>query len=147
MSQRMTEDRFIRLADAYGADISRWPQAERADALALAEAKPGFAERWLAAERRLDAALTLPPVAEPRPALRARIIEAAPRQRAIGRALRWLAGAGLGVGLAASCAAGVAAGVVLAPEGVTQLIGGASVADNAGDVSSLADPAGDAANG
>jgi hypothetical protein len=83
--------------------------------------------------------------AEPSAGLRARIIAAAPRERAIGRAWRWLAGAALGLGLAGSCAAGVAAGVSLAPAGLTRLIG--APAAGANDVSSLADPAGDAADG
>jgi hypothetical protein len=83
--------------------------------------------------------------AEPGSDLRARIIAAAPRQQAIGRAWPWFAGAALGVGLAGSCAAGVAAGVSLAPAGVSHLIG--APAAGADDVSSLADPAGDAADG
>ena len=86
---------------------------------------------------------------EPSFELRSRIIAAAPRQRAIGRAWRWAAGAGLGFGLAASCAAGVAAGFTLAPSGLTRLIGEPPA--SASDLSSLADPGGspgdDAADG
>jgi hypothetical protein len=81
--------------------------------------------------------------AEPGAALRARIVAAAPRERTIGRTWRWLAGAALGVGLAGAGAAGVAAGLGLAPAGVLRLNG----APAGGDVSSLADPAGDAADG
>jgi len=83
--------------------------------------------------------------AEPGAELRARIIAGAPRQRAIGRVWRRLAGAAIGLGLAGSCAAGVAAGVALAPDGVSRLIG--APAAGASDLSSLADPAGDAADG
>ena len=83
--------------------------------------------------------------AEPGAELRARIIAAAPRQRTIGRAWRWLAGAALGLGLAGSCAAGVAAGVSLAPAGAAHLIGAPAASGDG--VSSLADPAGDAADG
>jgi len=90
---------------------------------------------------RLDNLLAAYADAEPGADLRTRIIAAAPRQRTIGRAWRWLAGAALGVGLAGSGAAGVAAGVSLAPAGVSHLIGAPD------GVSSLADPAGDAANG
>ncbi len=97
-------------------------------------------------DHRLDALLAAYRAAEPRPGLRARIIEAAPRQRAIGRAWRWIAGAGLGVGLAAACAAGVAAGITLAPDSVTRLISGAPAGGGA-EVSSLVDPADDPAIG
>jgi hypothetical protein len=97
-------------------------------------------------DERLDALLAAYRAGEATPALRARIALAAPRERAVGRAWRWIAGAGLGVGLAASCAAGVAAGVTLAPVGVTQLISGPA-APAAADASSLADPADDAASG
>jgi len=93
----------------------------------------------------LDHLLAAYAAAEPGAELRARIIAAAPRQRTIGRAWRWLAGAALGVGLAGSCAAGVAAGVSLAPAGVAHLIGAPPAGVD--DVSSLADPASDAADG
>jgi anti-sigma factor RsiW len=95
-------------------------------------------------DERLEAMLTAYAAAEPDSALRARIIGAAPRQRAIGRAWRWAAGLALGVGLAGSCAAGVAAGFTLTPGALARTISGS----NATVVSdSLADPAGDAATG
>jgi hypothetical protein len=83
--------------------------------------------------------------AEPSADLRLRIIAGAPRERAIGRAWRRLAGAALGLGLAGSCAAGVAAGVSIAPVGAARLIG--APAAGASDVGSLADPTDDAADG
>ena len=95
---------------------------------------------------RLDTLLSRCPTAEPGVALRDRIVAAAPRQRAIGRAWRWLSGAGLGAARAASCAAGIAAGVTLTPAGVTQLISGHPT-DEAADLGSLADPATDPASG
>ncbi|HEX3920332.1 MAG TPA: hypothetical protein VHW60_23575 [Caulobacteraceae bacterium] len=140
----MTEDRFRHLASAYGADLARWPKAERAAAAEFLARHADVAGRMLAAEQPLDDTLAADAVAEPRPALRARIIEAAPRQRAAGRAMRWLTAAGLGLGLAASCAAGVAAGFSLTPHSVVHMIGGHS--DEAAEGSSLADPLGDAAD-
>lgn len=99
---------------------------------------------------RLDTLLSLYRAAEPGAALRERIIAAAPRQRAIGRAWRWMRGVGLGAALAACGAAGVAAGFTLAPESLTRVISGrdAAVADGAvADIGSLADPAADPASG
>ena len=97
-------------------------------------------------EAHLDALLAAYQIAEPGAGLRARIIAGAPRQRAIGRAWRWIGGAGLGAVLAASCAAGVAVGLTLAPASLAQAISGHAAAP-ATDVSSLADPADDPAIG
>jgi hypothetical protein len=97
-------------------------------------------------DTRLDALLAAYRAGEPGAALRGRIIAAAPRQRAIGRAWRWMSGAGLGAALAASGAAGVAAGLTLAPASLAQAVSGhpAAAAD---EISSLADPADDPAIG
>jgi hypothetical protein len=91
---------------------------------------------------RLDTLLSLYRATEPAADLRDRIVAAAPRQRAIGRAWQWISGAGVGLALVTSCVAGVAAGLTLAPAGVTQLIGGHPTG---ADLSSLADPADDPA--
>jgi hypothetical protein len=90
-------------------------------------------------DTRLDALLAAYRAAEPSAALRADIAAAAPRQRAIGRAWRWLGAAGLGAVLAGACAAGVAAGLTLAPSSLTRLISGHE--GPAPAISSLADPA------
>jgi hypothetical protein len=140
----MNEDRFLQLASAYGADLARWPESERTAAAEVLAARPDIAVALLAAERQLDATLNRYGPADASPTLRRRVIEAAPRERRVGRALRWLVGAGLGFGLAASCAAGVAAGVSLAPPSVTRIFDQAHGGD---DVSSLASPFDDAANG
>lgn len=95
-------------------------------------------------DARLDALLAAYAVGDPDAALRARIVAAAPRQRAIGRAWRWIGGAGLGAVLAAACAAGVAAGLTLAPTNLARAITGRP-AQPVADVSSLADPADDPA--
>lgn len=97
-------------------------------------------------DTRLHALLAASRPPDPGAELRARIIAAAPRQRAIGRAWRWLGGAGLGAVLAGSCAAGVAAGLTLAPASLTRLVGGHANAP-ATDITTLADPADDPAIG
>jgi hypothetical protein len=97
-------------------------------------------------DRRLGALLAAYGAAEPGAELRARIVAAAPRQRAIGRAWRWIGGAGLGAVLAASCAAGVAAGLTLAPASLTRLVGAHARAP-ADEITTLADPADDPAIG
>jgi hypothetical protein len=98
-------------------------------------------------DERLDALLAAYRAAEPDADLRGRIVAAAPRQRAIGRAWRWLGGAGLGAMLAASCAAGVAAGLTLAPASLARAISDHAVAAPTEAASSLADPADDPAIG
>lgn len=94
---------------------------------------------------RLETLLAAYRSAEPSADLRARITTAAPRQRAIGRAWRWLGAAGLGAVLAGSCAAGVAAGLTLAPPSLTRLISVRAAPTAA--ISSLADPASNPAIG
>jgi hypothetical protein len=138
----MTEERFLTLVSAYGADPRRWPHGERAVAAAFLEANPGLVAACREAEAALDAVLAQHAASAPGAALRRRIVDAAPRERAAGRTWRWLAGAGLGLGLAASAAAGVAAGFVLAPPNVARLV--APHAAPAAEVSTLADPVGDA---
>jgi hypothetical protein len=110
MSGEMDRERFAGLADAFGADLSRWPEAERDAARALREAQPDVCEPLLAEAGRLDAALDGLTALEPSAALRERILASAPRYRrplfSLGRFRRaapWLAP---GAGLAAACAAG-----------------------------------------
>jgi hypothetical protein len=139
----MSEERFLTLAAAYGADMARWPAGERAAAQAFVAANPQVVEACLAAERLLDAALERYAGRDATSLLRARIIAAAPRERAAGSRRRWLTGAGLGLGLAASCAAGVAAGYTLGHPAVARLMG--PPAADAGQLSAVGDPGGDAA--
>jgi hypothetical protein len=139
----MTEERFLTLVGAYGADPRRWPLGERAAASAFLDANPEVVAACLEAEAALDAVLAAHAARQPSAALRARIIAGAPRRSPVARAWRWVAGAGLGLGLAASCAAGVAAGFTLAPPSVSRLF------EPVGEtgVGALADPVGDAAAG
>jgi hypothetical protein len=107
----MTPERFEALAEAYGGDVARWPDAEREAAAELMTAQPGWARDVLARAGDLDAALTA--FAPPRgsPGLAERIAAGAPKARA--RWARWLLPAGMGVGLATACVAGVMAGAQL----------------------------------
>lgn len=84
--------RFTELLDAYGADPGRWPEAERAAALALLEASPQA--RGLCDEARaLDAALDRLPTPAPSADFRLRVLATAPIGAAPARGLRELWGA------------------------------------------------------
>ncbi|HTX51305.1 MAG TPA: hypothetical protein VME40_18160 [Caulobacteraceae bacterium] len=141
----MTEDRFRALAEAYGADLRGWPPAERDAAQTFTEANRDLAGAILETERSLEAQLEAY-IVEPSPALRQRVIDIAPRARAIARTWRWLATLGLGLGLAASAVAGAAAGFSFAPASVTRLIEGPP-ASSSDDIGMLADPTDDLVNG
>jgi hypothetical protein len=106
----MTPERFETLAEAFGGDVARWPQAEREVAAELMAAQPTWAQTVLAGARALDSALSAyaPPTAAP--GLAERIAGSAPRPRAVGLWGGWLLPAGMAAGLAAACAAGVILG-------------------------------------
>jgi len=105
----MTPERFETLAEAFGGDVSRWPEAEREAAAEAMAAQPAWAERVLAAAGALDAALAAFPPPRASGDLAERIAATAPRARAAAW-VRWLLPVGMGAGLAAACAAGVVAG-------------------------------------
>jgi len=119
---RLTLERFEALAQAFGGDVSRWPQAERDAAALLMTQAPQAAQQILSDAGTLDAVLD---AWRPQPAsqaLREVVIAAAPPPRRRSTVLGWLFPAGLGAGLAAACAAGVITGAQLsalyqAPEG------------------------------
>ncbi|SAK78502.1 hypothetical protein AWB79_04906 [Caballeronia hypogeia] len=108
----MTPERFRQITEAYGAAPERWPEGERAAALALVQAGDADALSALADARALDGLLDAHAVKAPSPALARRIVESAPARpaRAFWRRPRiWFSGAGfIGAG-----AAGVAAGALL----------------------------------
>ncbi|MFN3814666.1 hypothetical protein [Brevundimonas sp.] len=115
----MNAQRFQDLAEAYGADVRRWPEAERDAARAFMGGNPHGAERLLFEARQMDLALD----AAPRPmvshALREQVIALAataglePRARRFGFGrFVWMSGAGW----AAACAAGVMVGVNLSDQ-------------------------------
>ncbi len=104
----MNQSRFDALADAYGGDLERWPEAERAAARAHLRDHPA-AGPILASARDLDLALADWKMEGPGSALAARIaaITAAPRTHA--RRLRLFLS---GLGATAALAGGLAAGAV-----------------------------------
>lgn len=111
----MDADRLKALADCYGADPQRWPEGERASALAFIAADRLTADRILFEARQMDAVLDLAPSPVVSHDLRERVIARAAAQglRPRSRArfsfdpLTWFSGAGV----AAACAAGVLVGV------------------------------------
>jgi len=118
-------ERFSALADAYGADLRRWPEADRAAAQALAQ-ESAPARALLAEADALDAVLDLSRVASPSPELRQRILSEAPKARptrltapnstsARSRLLRWLSGLGAVGVLTCGAVAGAAVVAVSGP--------------------------------
>lgn len=109
----MTYERFEHLADAYGGDLRRWPEAEREAARALRDADPRAAV-LLREAYGLDALLDAAPRPVASHALREAIIASAAgaglkaRRRGPGP-LAWLSGAGW----AAAACAGVVFGINL----------------------------------
>ncbi len=116
----MTMTRFGALAEAYGGDLDRWPEAERGAARALLAASDA-ARTALAAAQHFDAALACLPAPPPAPArLRAAVAAlkpaaAPPRRAVILRVPPQMALLGRGVAMAAATAAGIWTGIALAP--------------------------------
>ncbi|NWA25819.1 hypothetical protein HX866_13055 [Pseudomonas gingeri] len=109
----MTPERFAYLADAYGADLQRWPVAERVDARTLLERGDATSLLVLQQARQLDSLLDSYQLATPDPALARRIVASAPPARPTSfwsRYADWLSRVGfVGVGLA-----GIATGMLVA---------------------------------
>lgn len=109
----MDLERFEHLADAYGADLRRWPEAEREAARRLMAADPR-AGRILGEADVLDAFLDAAPRPAPSYVLRERVIAGAAgahlgQKRRLWGPFAWMSGAGW----AAAACAGVAFGMVL----------------------------------
>ena len=104
--------RFEQLSAAYGADVRRWPQAEREAAASLMAGQPDATSAILREADSLDGLLhaSRPPV--PSAFLREAVIRSARRSHARSLAdawsRLWLPGAA-----AAACAAGILAGAIL----------------------------------
>lgn len=99
----MTPERFEYLAGAYGADLSRWPEAERDLAEAFAAARPEQAKRLLSEAASVDALLASARVDAPSPAVFEQIVasglrpvSATPRWAGMAAALALVFGAGMG---------------------------------------------------
>lgn len=113
----MTSERFLALTAAWGADVRRWPEAERMAAQAFIAANPAMARAALAEADAVDALLQQSLAPGVSMALRDRVIasaaEAGLKVRREGR--RWLDRLTLvlGAGWAAAACAGVVSGVML----------------------------------
>ncbi|NBB65412.1 hypothetical protein GVN18_39805 [Pseudomonas sp. ODNR1LW] len=107
----MKAERLQTLAEAYGADLRRWPASERAFAESLLAADPAL-RAVLDEAAALDALLDASPAPTPSADLAARILAAAPKAGARRFHLDRIA-LYLGAGWAAAACAGVVAGVGL----------------------------------
>ncbi|MEJ2120663.1 MAG: hypothetical protein P8Z76_08105 [Alphaproteobacteria bacterium] len=107
-------DRLSILLDAYGADRTRWPEAERAAAWALIEADDKARALYEDA-RALDGLLNQASTIEPSPELKAEVLAAASRPRESWIEALWPFGAAWkpASALAAAVLLGIIAGVVL----------------------------------
>ncbi|MGV8918910.1 MAG: hypothetical protein ACOH2R_14110 [Pseudomonas sp.] len=109
----MTPERFAYLADAYGADLQRWPAAERVAALALLVSDDVSARDTLQQASWLDTMLDSHQAVAPPPGLAQRIaVSGMPATSTSfwARYIGWLSPAGfVGAGLA-----GIAAGMLVA---------------------------------
>jgi hypothetical protein len=107
----MDLDRFKALAEAYGGDLRRWPEAARADAKRFAADRPE-ARALLAEEADFDHLLHGWSPEPASAALRQRVIASAAVRRArLGLKLSWKLLAS-GAGMAAAGAAGAMAGAI-----------------------------------
>lgn len=105
--------RFRALAEAYGGDISRWPEAERASAEAWLARNPREGAAELEAARALDDLLGTWRTPEPAEALRNRVLIPASAQVRQARRRAFVLTLGGGAGLAAACLAGILVAPVL----------------------------------
>ncbi len=111
----MNADRLKALADAYGADLRRWPTSERGTAERLIATDRGEADRLLFDARQTDAALQASVTPQVSMALRDRVIASAAaaglEARRQGRFVLDRLAVIFGAGWAAAACAGVVAGV------------------------------------
>ncbi len=107
----MNAERFETLTSAYGADLRRWPAAERDAAVGFVAADKVRAERILFEARQVDAALDASLAPRISHALRDAILAGAPQPRPERKPFfdfgRWVVA---GAALACACVVGVLAG-------------------------------------
>jgi hypothetical protein len=106
----MTPERFGALAEAYGADLKRWPSEERGAATALVRAGSPRIAAMLAEAARLDVLLDRFDVAPPGAAFTHRVLATLPRP-ILGF---WHPGWWSGLGVAGVALGGVLAGAIFA---------------------------------
>jgi hypothetical protein len=119
----MNETRFMELLGAFGAELSRWPENERAAAEALLEVAPHRIKDIWESERAFDHLLALEKDAPASISLETRVLSVSPDRRAARerasafgkwKAPQWATGGAI----AASLALGFAVGYAGEPEGV-----------------------------
>jgi hypothetical protein len=100
----MNEARFIELLNAYGADLSRWPDDERGAAEALLEVAPHRLKDIWESERTFDHLLALEKDGPVAIALETRVLSMSPDRLRAGQPAqlfgRWAIAASLALGLA-----------------------------------------------
>ncbi len=113
----MNEARFIELLAAYGAEMSRWPEDDRADAEAFLEVAPHRIKDIWESERAFDHLLALEKDGPASISLETRIVGASPDRRRVRKPLgidggwslpQWLAGGAMAASLALGFAVGYA---------------------------------------
>lgn len=112
----MTEERFIQIVEAYGANPARWPETERAAAMAFADAHPDAADAALQAEALLDDWLGGPD-AQPSELLERRILNRFPAP--VAAPVRWQIPAAAAAALLVGAFIGFASGALTVTEPVT----------------------------
>jgi hypothetical protein len=110
MTNPLTPARFAELAEAYGSVVARWPEAVRAEAMAIAR-EPAM-QAILAEAEWLDARLDAWRVPAPSPALRDRVV-ASRRVALLRRARLWWSGIGIATALAGAVAGSVGVAVAM----------------------------------
>jgi hypothetical protein len=111
----MDETRFKALAEAYGGDFARWPEAEREAAAVFVADHLEQAAPILSEASALDQLLASPGALQASPALEEAILASAPIARPLARpqpAPRWA-----GIAAAFALIAGAGAGWIAAPGG------------------------------
>ena len=99
--------RFRALAEAYGGDLSRWPEGDREAASAWLAANPREAAAMLDGARALDDLLGTWRTTEPAESLRSRVLAPAPALVRSARRRAFVLTLGGGAGLAAACLVGI----------------------------------------
>jgi hypothetical protein len=109
----LNASRFRALAETFGGDIGRWPEAEQEVASAWRAAHPREAASVLKSARALDDLLGAWQSPAPAETLRGRILDAAPAVVRSARRRALVLTLGGGAGLAAACLAGILVAPVL----------------------------------
>lgn len=113
----MTEARFMELLAAYGAELSRWPEDERAGAEALLEVAPHRLKDIWESERSFDHLLSLEKDVPASIALETSVLAASPERRRVQRRVfargrlslpQWATGGAIAASLALGLAVGYA---------------------------------------